>query len=70
MVRVVFFLVSLFLNIFLMYNPCIQIEGPLSPSDISEVSSYAGVNPRTYSKEKAEVLGNNLMTFYNVESSY
>ena len=46
------------------------MKGPLSPSDISEVSSYAGVNPRTYSKEKPEVLGNNLMTFYNVESSY
>ena len=60
---------NLIFNTFLMYNHCIQIEGPLSPSDISEVSSYAGLNPRTYSKEKPEVLGNNFMRFYSFESS-
>ena len=40
------------------------MKGPLSPSDISEVSSYAGVNPRTYSKDKPEILGNTLKPFF------
>ena len=40
-----------------------SLIGPLSPSDISEVSSYAGVNPRTYSKDKPEVIGNTYKIF-------